>query len=59
MEGRNFIGIEKNGHSKLFKNKNIDYIEESIKRIQAVYDNLPEEQKKFIININIFDEIKK
>lgn len=59
MEGRNFIGIEKNGHSKLFKNKNIDYVEESIKRIQAAYNNLSAEQKKFIININVLNEINK
>ena len=56
MEGRNFIGIEKNGHSKLFKNKNIDYVEESIKRIQVAYSDLSADQKKSIININVLNE---
>lgn len=58
MEGRNFIGIEKNEHSKLFKNKDIDYIEESIKRVQNAYINLSEEQKETILCKNVLKRSK-
>ena len=34
LEGRNFIGIEKNEDVALFKNKHVDYIEISKKRIK-------------------------
>lgn len=54
MEGRNFIGIEKNEHSKLFKNKDIDYIKESIKRVQDAYKILDKEKKLTISKKNIF-----
>lgn len=54
MEGRNFIGIEKNEHSKLFKNKDIDYIKESIKRVQDAYKILDKEKKLTIKKKNIF-----
>ena len=53
MEGRNFIGIEKNEHSKLFKNKDIDYIKESIKRVQDAYKILDKEKKLTILKKNI------
>ena len=58
LEGRNFIGIEKNEHSKLFKSKDIDYIKESIKRIQNAYINLTENQKKTILCKNILERSK-
>lgn len=54
MEGRNFIGIEKNEHSKLFKHKDIDYIKESIKRVQGAYKILDKEKKLTISKKNIF-----
>lgn len=53
-EGRNFIGIEKNEHSKLFKNKDIDYIMESKKRVQKAYQELPSQLKKYIKKVNLF-----
>lgn len=53
-EGRNFIGIEKNEHSKLFKNKDIDYIMESKKRVQKAYRELPSQLKKYIKKANLF-----
>lgn len=55
MEGRNFIGIEKNEHSKLFKNRDIDYIKESIKRVQDAYDSLDEEKKSTILKKNVLE----
>ena len=58
LEGRNFIGIEKNEHSKLFKSKDIDYIKESITRIQNAYINLTENQKKTILCKNILERSK-
>ena len=54
MEGRNFIGIEKNEHSKIFKNKDIDYIKESTKRVQEAYGKIDEGKKSTILKKNIF-----
>lgn len=55
-EGRNFIGIEKNEHSKQFKHQDIDYVKESIKRIKTEYALLPETIKKYIKKTSIFKE---
>lgn len=57
-EGRNFIGIEKNEHSKLFKNKeDIDYIKISKKRVIESYESLSDEIKKTIKKVNIFEKV--
>lgn len=54
-EGRNFIGIEKNEHSKLFKTRDIDYIEESNRRVLKAFENLDEEKKNNIMKTNLFE----
>lgn len=54
LEGRNFIGIEKNEHSKLFKNKDIDYIEVSEKRVLEAYSNLESKKRSYIKKVNLF-----
>ena len=56
LEGRNFIGIEKNEHSQLFKNKEIDYIDLSKRRILDAYETL-KENKQYIHRINILGDI--
>lgn len=40
LEGRNFIGIEKNKDVALFKNKNVDYIDISKSRILDAYEKM-------------------
>lgn len=40
IEGRNFIGIEKNIDVALFKNKKVDYVEISKNRILKTYENM-------------------
>lgn len=55
-EGRNFIGIEKNEHTELFKGNKIDYIKKSEERIRLAYDSLSEEDKKHIIKEGLFKE---
>ena len=57
MEGRNFIGIEKNEYSKLFKDKDIDFIKESINRVKEAYNNLSEGKKSFIFEQNIVKKV--
>ena len=42
LEGRNFIGIEKNEDVTLFKRDEIDYIEVSEKRLREAWQSLPE-----------------
>lgn len=59
LEGRNFIGIEKNEHSKLFKKEKIDYIEAASERIENAYKKMDQSMKEYIIKENILkDEVK-
>ena len=53
MEGRNFIGIEKNEDVALFKKEAIDYIAVSKKRLKKAWDMLSDENKKNIKHINL------
>lgn len=55
-EGRNFIGIEKNEHTELFKGKKVDYIKKSEERIRLAYDSLAEEDKNHIVKEGLFKE---
>ncbi len=57
IEGRNFIGIEKNENTELFKKEPIDYIDVTIRRLKENWKNVDEEKKKYIKNINIIELI--
>ena len=56
LEGRNFIGIEKNEDVALFKDRPIDYIEVCRKRLLDAWANLPDELKQNIIRSNLFTD---
>ena len=56
MEGRNFIGIEKNEDVALFKKEHIDYIEIARERLFQAWKNLDEEKKKYIIRMGVIKE---
>jgi len=56
LEGRNFIGIEKNEDVKLFKEKDIDYIEICRKRLKEAWDNLTTDKKQSIQVVNLIKE---
>lgn len=56
MEGRNFIGIEKNEDVALFKKEHIDYIEIARERLFQAWKNLDEEKKKYIIRTGVIKE---
>lgn len=58
LEGRNFIGIEKNEFSKKFKKEDVDYIQISKKRIINAYSNLNSTIKNSIIKANIINEVE-
>lgn len=45
LEGRNFIGIEKNEDVALFKRGEIDYIEVAKNRLRNAWNSLPEQDK--------------
>lgn len=57
LEGRNFIGIEKNDKSIRFKDDFIDYIEVSKKRILDAMEGLSFDKLKSLYSINLVDEI--
>lgn len=57
-EGRNFLGIEKNADSELFKNEKIDYIEKTKARLHAVWQHLDADKRKRLKALNLINEFK-
>lgn len=60
MEGRNFIGIEKNENGALFKKDEINYIDVAKKRLFLAFQTLDKKTKKHIVDTNLikyFDEM--
>lgn len=55
MEGRNFIGIEKNKDVALFKKNKIDYIDAAKKRLFSTWKSLDKITKKNIIEKNLIE----
>lgn len=53
LEGRNFIGIERNTYTELFKKTEIDYIEVAKIRLAEVWKLLTEKDKKKIEKVNL------
>lgn len=58
MEGRNFVGIEKNENVELFKNQKIDYIAEAKKRLYRCWCSLSDEQSSTISSLNLIKEFE-
>jgi len=59
LEGRNFIGIEKNEDVALFKKEKIDYIDVAKRRLFLSWDKLDKTNKGYIIQKNLIEEFKK
>lgn len=53
LEGRNFIGIEKNEDVALFKKSAINYIEASEQRLQTAWNSMDEQKKTNVRVINL------
>lgn len=58
MEGRNFIGIEKNEDVELFKREEIDYIDVAKKRLFLAWEGLDKKTKKHIDIQNLIKEFE-
>lgn len=58
MEGRNFIGIEKNEDVALFKREEIDYIDVAKKRLFLAWEGLDKKMKKHIDIQNLIKEFE-
>lgn len=58
LEGRNFIGIEKNEDVSLFKKEKIDYIDVAKRRLFLVWEELDKKTKNFIFKENLINEFK-
>lgn len=56
MEGRNFIGIEKNEDVKLFKKDKINYIDVAKRRLYLAWEGLDKRGKSKIEKINLVKE---
>ncbi len=55
LEGRNFIGIEKNEDVALFKKHNVDYIEIAKKRLKEAWNVMPTSCKSTVEKINLIE----
>ena len=58
MEGRNFIGIEKNENVALFKREEIDYIDVAKRRLFLAWEQLDQKTRKYIKEQNLISEFK-
>lgn len=58
MEGRNFIGIEKNENVALFKREEIDYIDVAKRRLFLAWEQLDQKIRKYIKEQNLISEFK-
>lgn len=58
MEGRNFIGIEKNENVALFKKKKINYIDVAKKRLLKAWKELDKDTKQYIIINNLIKDFE-
>ena len=59
MEGRNFVGIEKNADTELFKGEKIDYIKKTRERLQEAWRELDEEKTKHLRVCNLIEKFAK
>lgn len=57
MEGRNFVGIEKNADSELFKNEKIDYIQKAKNRLRDAWLKLEDDKRRHLRNYNLIAEL--
>ena len=58
MEGRNFIGIEKNENVALFKKEEIDYIDVAKRRLFLAWEGLEEDVRRHIVRRNLITEFE-
>ena len=58
LEGRNFVGIEKNKNVELFKKSDIDFIDEAKKRLPEAWIKIDSDIKKTIALINVIEEFE-
>lgn len=56
LEGRNFIGIEKNEDVALFKKYDVDYIEIAKKRLKRAWNSMPKNIQSTIEKVNLIEE---
>lgn len=58
IEGRNFIGIEKNENVALFKKKEINYIDVAKKRLLKAWKELDQDTKQYIVINNLIKDFE-
>ena len=59
MEGRNFVAIEKNADTELFKGEKIDYIEKTCERLQEAWLQLDDEKTRHLRVCNLIEKFTK
>lgn len=59
MEGRNFVGIEKNADTELFKGEKIDYIAKTHERVYSALRQLDESKANSLKRYNLIADFQK
>ena len=59
MEGRNFVGIEKNADTELFKGEKIEYIKKTRERLQEAWRQLDDEKTRHLRVYNLIEKFTK
>ena len=59
MEGRNFVGIEKNADTELFKGEKIDYIKKTRERLQEAWRQLDDDKIRHLRVCNLIEKFAK
>ncbi len=57
LEGRNFIGIEKNEDVALFKKEAIDYIEVTKQRLLHALETMAKDKNETLMNVNLLKDM--
>ena len=58
LEGRNFVGVERNKNVELFKKIDIDFIDEAKKRLRDAWIKMDSNTKTTIALTNIIEEFE-
>lgn len=58
LEGRNFVGVEKNKNVELFKKTDIDFIDEAKKRLRDAWIKMDSNSRTTVVLANIIEEFE-
>lgn len=58
LEGRNFVGIERNRETELFRKEKIDYVVSATERLGEAWNQMDEKTKESVRVINLIRDFE-